>query len=267
MGAARPFPQEVQLFDSIPVIWFGVILIILLSVIIEIGFRAGRWLSGRAGQKGLNKHPMEASVTTALLGLMAFMLGFSFSMAAKRYSERRGLILEEYNHAGTLMLRADLLPDGEREVAKSLIEEYVQMRQAAVDRGSLKGVDEVMRRSEVIQQELWDRAATLRRDTGNTALNLYLTSLNQLIDTDANRRARAFANRFPDALWATLFFLVVLAAVMIGINSGLHGRRSRLASSALIVAFSVVIMLIVDLDRPVSKMVHRKGPIVPATVE
>lgn len=267
MRAVRSFPQEVQAFDSIPVIWFGVILVTLLSAIIEIGFRAGRWLSGRAGEKGLSKHPMEASVTTALLGLMAFMLGFSFSMAAKRYSERRALILEEYNHAGTLMLRADLLPGEERGVAKSLIQEYVQMRQEMVERRELKGVDEVMRRSEAIQQELWDQAVTLRRDSGNTALNLYLTTLNQLIDTDANRRARAFSNRFPDALWATLIFLVGLAAVMIGINSGLHGRRSRLASSALIVAFSVVIVLIVDLDRPVSKMVQRKGPVVPSSVE
>lgn len=264
MKTARPFPQEVQAFDSIPAIWIGVILITLLSLIIEIGFRAGRWLSGRAGEKGLSKHPMEASVTTALLGLMAFMLGFSFSMAAKRYTERRALILEDFNHVGTLMLRADLLPVEEQAKAKSLIEEYSRIRSDAMDRRTLDGIDKVIERSESIQQELWNRASTLRRETGDTALNLYITTLNQLIDTDSKRRARAFSNRFPNALWGTLFFLLILATVMIGINSGLHGRRSRLASSALIVAFSVVIVLIIDLDRPVSEIVHQRRSLMPA---
>lgn len=251
-----------QAFDSIPAIWVGVILITLLSVIIEAGFRAGRWLSVRGGEKGLSKHPMEASVTTALLGLMAFMLGFTFSMAAKRYSDLRALSLADHNHAGTLMLRADLLPDEDRDRAKALIEEYVQIRHDAVAAHDLKVLPKVFERSEAIQQQLWSAAATLRRDTGNTAINLYLTTLNQLIDTDAQRRARAFSNRFPSALWATLFFLLFLATVMIGINSGLHGRRSRLASSALIVAFSVVIVLIIDLDRPISDIVRRDGPAV-----
>ena len=264
MGSARPFPQEVQAFDSIPVFWIGIILIALLSIIIEIGFRAGRWLSGRVGERGLNKHPMEAAVTTALLGLMAFMLGFTFSMAAKRFTERRALMLEEYNQVGTLMLRADLLPDDERAVAKPLIGEYALIRRDLVDRGDLSRVDEVIARSEVIQQELWAQAARLRRDTGNTALNLYIGTLNDLIDTDAKRRAKAFSNRFPDALWATLFFLLTLATIMIGINSGLHGRRSRLASSALIVAFSVVIVLIIDLDRPVTELVHQRRTLMPA---
>ncbi|MCH7226326.1 hypothetical protein [Haloferula sp. A504] len=239
-------------------------LIVLLSVIIELGFRAGRWLSGRAGEKGLSKHPMEAAVTTALLGLMAFMLGFSFSMATKRYSERRALILEDHNTAGTLMLRADLLPAGERATAKSLIEEYVRIRKEVVDRRSLEGIEEVITRCEAIQGQLWEQAVTLRRETGDTALNLYLATLNDLIDTDAKRRAVAFSNRFPNALWGTLFFLLTIATVMLGINSGLHGRRSRLASSALIVAFSLVVVLIIDLDRPVTELVQQRRSLMPS---
>jgi hypothetical protein len=133
-----------------------------------------------------------------------------------------------------------------------------------VDRRSLEGIEAVIQRCEAIQGQLWEQAVTLRRETGDTALNLYLATLNDLIDTDARRRAVAFSNRFPNALWGTLFFLLTIATVMLGINSGLHGRRSRLACSALIVAFSLVVVLIIDLDRPVTELVQQRRSLMPS---
>lgn len=253
------FAVSVQALDFIPSPLFGLLLVAVLSLIIELGYRFGLKLSGKAGERGLSKHPMEASVTTALIGLMAFILGFSFSMASKRYSDLRALALADANHASTLMLRADLLPEEEGARARELIREYVEMRQRAVDQGDAEHLGEALKRSTEIQQELWEPAVKLRKETGDASLNLYLTTLNQLIDNDAARRAKAFSNRFPDILWFTLFFLVTLVTTMIGVNSGLHGRRSRLAGTALIVAFSLVIVLIVDLDRPSRSLVRPAG--------
>lgn len=253
-----------QAFDSIPSPVFGLLLVVALSLVIEVGYRFGLWLSGRAGERGLSKHPMEAAVSTALIGLMAFILGFSFSLATKRYTDLRALALADANHARTLMLRADLLPEADAVRAKELIREYTRIRGEAVTARHIDRVRDVMRRSTEIQDELWTRGAFLRKETGDASLNLYLTTLNQLIENDTSRRAKAFSNRFPDVLWATLFFLVILVTSMIGVNSGLHGRRSRLAGTALIIAFSLVIVLIVDLDRPQRSLVRPAGADVPA---
>lgn len=253
---------SVETLDFIPSPLFGLLLVAALSLVIELGYRFGLWLSGKAGERGLSKHPMEASVTTALIGLMAFILGFTFSMATKRYSDLRGLALTDANHASTLMLRTDLLPDGEAGKARELIREYVGIRAGAAGEKDPQKIGAVLKRSTEIQNALWKPAVRLRKESGDASLNLYLTTLNQLIDNDAARRAKAFSNRFPGVLWFTLFFLVTLVTAMIGVNSGLHGRRSRLASTALIVAFSLVIVLIVDLDRPNRSLVRPAGSMV-----
>lgn len=246
-------------FDFIPSPVLGILLVVALSLLIEIGYRFGLWLSSIVGERGLNKHPMEASVTTALVGLLAFMLGFTFSLAAKRYADLRELALADANHASTVLLRADLLPEPYRAQAKALAGEYIAIRDEASSAGNADLVPGVLRRSAEIQQELWTGAVAALKQTGDVSLNLYLTAINQLMDTDASRQSRMFSNRFPSVLWFTLFFLTGLVTAMIGVNSGLHGRRSRLASTALIVAVSLVIVLIIDLDRPFRSLIRPAG--------
>ena len=51
-------------------------------------------------------------------------------------------------------------------------------------------------------------------------------------------------------IWYTLAGLTMLTTGLLGMNSGLHGRRSRLVATIFIVAYSLVLLLIVDLDRP-----------------
>lgn len=157
------------------------------------------------------------------------------------------------------MLRADLLPENEKQQAKELIEEYVQIRMEAVTETDEVNLHSVLERSTEIQLKLWESAVAFRKESGDPAINLYLASLNQLIDVDAERRTKAFLTRFPAVLWLILFSLITLVTVTIGINSGLHGRRSRMASTALIVVFSLVIVLIVDLERPHRSLLPAAG--------
>lgn len=52
-------------------------------------------------------NPIEGS----LLGLLALLLAFTFSMSASRYEARRTVVLSEANNIGTVILRCDLYPD------------------------------------------------------------------------------------------------------------------------------------------------------------
>ena len=75
----------------------------------EIGF----WFGRRKHRDSEDSHQLGA-IQGAILGLLALLLGFSFSAASERFSGRVQLIVEEANAIGTVWLRIDLLPDAKQ---------------------------------------------------------------------------------------------------------------------------------------------------------
>ena len=51
------------------------------------------------------------AMVRATLGLLAFILAFTFGLAAARFDTRRQVLLDEANAIGTTYLRAGMLPD------------------------------------------------------------------------------------------------------------------------------------------------------------
>ena len=70
------------------------------------------------------------AIVGAILGLLAFMLAFTFSLAASRFEARRQGVLDEANAIGTTYLRARFLPQPQRDEAARLLREYVDVRGA-----------------------------------------------------------------------------------------------------------------------------------------
>jgi hypothetical protein len=52
---------------------------------------------------------------SAVLGLLALLLGFTFAMAVDRFEQRRTLVLDEVNAISTAYLRTQLLQAPHRE--------------------------------------------------------------------------------------------------------------------------------------------------------
>ena len=57
-------------------------------------------------------------------------------------------------------------------------------------------------------------------------------------------------NRLPTAIVATLYGIAFLALTAMGYGAGLADSRTAIPSVMLILTFSAIIVLIVDLDRP-----------------
>jgi hypothetical protein len=70
----------------------------------------------------------EGYIVSAVLGLLALLLGFTFSMAADRFDARRLLVLDEANAIGTAYLRAQLLPEPHRTRTSELLVRYTDNR-------------------------------------------------------------------------------------------------------------------------------------------
>src|SRR3954464_4565803 len=100
------------------ILFFGMLLMVF------IGRMAGKaWGKEEAEPKG-----GVGSILSALFGLSAFILAFTFGMSASRYSNVRDLIVEESNDIGTALLRSDLYPDSIRDAFRADFKRYMNAR-------------------------------------------------------------------------------------------------------------------------------------------
>ena len=243
--------------DSISLWVIGIVLVATFSVIIELGYQLG---SRVVVERGLSKHPVESAVCNSLLGLMAFMMAFTFGASVTRCSKLRDLALADANVAGRLSLVTDTLPEVEGNRSRELVKEYVEIRSSAIRGQDPQKIKEMLGRSLEIQKELWQIGNEIRREAGGAAVRLYTSEVLKLIENDTSRQTTAFYNRLPAMIWIILGFLAMLAFMVLGLSSGLHGQRSRLVATVFIVAYAFVFVLIVDLDRPMHSLFTMQDP-------
>ena len=235
--------ESVGLFDPLP-LWFlllATVAVVFFSV--ELGFRLARYRKQRSA--GENDGPVGGMVG-ATLALLAFMLAFTFGLAASRY-DRRQVVLEEANAIGTTYLRAAMLSEPIRAESRGLLREYVDVRLEAAQGGN---VGQAISTSEQLHERLWSQAVAAAEKDRSPITGLFIQSLNEVIDLHAKRVMVGLRSRVPGAIWIVLYLLAILAMAAMGYQEGLTSTRRSLAALALVLAFSLVLILIVDLDRP-----------------
>jgi hypothetical protein len=230
--------------NAIPLwgLFLGTLLLVLLSI--EGGFRLG---GARHRQSPAEKEAPVGSMVGATLGLLAFLLAFTFGSAASRFDVKRQLLLDEANAIGTTYLRAGLLPAEHRDEVRRLLAEYVDVRLEATRTGVL---DEALRRTDELHRLLWAHAESAgASDPRSEVAGLFIQSLNEVIDLHAKRITAGLRNPIPSTIWLTLYVLSALALGAMGYHGGLTGTSRSLATLVVAVAFSVVMWVIADLDR------------------
>ena len=187
------------------------------------------------------------AMVASILGLVALVLGFTFSLAASRFEDRRMVVLDEANAIGTTFLRARLLPEPHAAEVARLLREYVEIRIAAARDGK---IDEAIARSEAIHELLWAQAAAAaEKDRGSVMTGIFIQSLNEVIDLHAKRVLVVLRSRIPLVIWIGVLGLAALGMASLGYQSGLSATRRSPAMLALVMAFAVVLYFITDLDR------------------
>lgn len=233
-----------QPLDIIPILLVFPFTILVGLIAAEIGFRVGMWLQKRNGQR---KDPSLSAMVGASLGLLAFLLAFLVGSAGDRFNARRLLVIDDANAIGTTELRARYLPEPYRTASRNLLKEYVDVRVNAA-RGVDLGLS--VARAEQIQGDLWNGVEAMvgeKRDS--ETLSLYIDALNHMIDVHGERIA-AVSSRVPPTVLFGVYIIAVLSMALVGYSNSSDGSRSWIALIALLLMFSAVITLIIDLDRP-----------------
>jgi hypothetical protein len=234
--------MQAELLDNVPLWGILAWIIVLLCLGLEGGFRFGKWRKQRAPDE---KEQVAGAIVASILGLIALVLGFTFSLAAQRFDARRMGVLDESNAIGTTWLRTRFLPEPQQSQSDRLLREYVELRVRIVQEGQ---IESAVARSSELQSLLWNQAVQARQASDSISTGLYIQSLNQMIDLQATRLLAA-RSRIPLILWIALYFLAALGMAAVGYQSGLAAGRHSLAAIALILAFLCVLYLIADLDR------------------
>jgi len=181
-------------------------------------------------------------------------LALTFNATASRFDARKQLLLDEVNAIGTAYLRADFLESADKNLSKKLLLNYVQVRANALSETIT--IQEVISRSEAIQKELWSIAKTYPKgDVKGPLTNSYIVSLNEIFDLHTSRVTVGLLYQIHPMVWLTLILVSSFSMSVIGFQFGYDGGRRASLCLVLATTFSLVLLLIVDLDRPAAGMI------------
>lgn len=237
---------------SLPLLWLGLFLLMLLAEALGAALRRGR-RHGDGDGKG-----QEEIILSAVLGLLALLLGFTFSLAVDRFEIRRQLVLQEANAIGTAYLRAQLLEEPDRTRMSRLLVRYTDTR-IALATAAPRQTRALLKANDALVTEIWKAVKAsyppIRQDPFAA---VYVDAINSMIDIGSARVVARLA-RVPPAVLIVLFVYVLTAAAVIGYV--LQGARSRFTASFLLGLLSLFLVLIVDVNRPRAGAVREgQGP-------
>lgn len=222
-------------------------IVLLLAVSGEIGFRAGR----RAKDSKESFRSLMNGTGAAMLGLLGLLLGFSLSMAVSRWDVRHDVIVNEANAIGTIWLRAGLLEEPLRSDLRNTLHEYTKARIALggsrSDRSSLRAARS---KSESLHASIWSVVERANQpDQSNAVLSSIINAANEVIDIH-ELRLSSIENYLPAPLFLVLITVASLAMGFLAWAFGAANQGGRTAIVMLGLLIGVVLLLIMDVNRP-----------------
>jgi hypothetical protein len=231
------------LINALP-LWILFVLTATMSIIaVEAGTRLAKVVLRR--QEKEPEGPL-GSLVNSVLGLLALILAFAFGMTAARFDARKQLVLEEANATRSCYLRAGLLPENQKLEIRRLLRDYVEIRL----NGTMANVAEILQQSAELQDRLWIQGESLvKADMDSELRTLFLGSLNQVFEINESRKTVGLLYRIPGTIWLSLYALTLLSMLAIGYQIGMSGARRLSGMPVMAGAFSLVIVMIADIDR------------------
>ena len=204
---------------------------------------------GRRARRRREEQPDQlATIQGATLGLLALLLGFSFALAAGRFSDRVQLIVSEANAIGTAWLRSDLMPQGESAELHKILADYTDQRIIFYDAEDKAGQAAAAARSEVLQTRMWALVSSEAKAKPALA-NVLLPPFNDLIDLHASRLAAA-SRHMPAMLLLLLLSCSLVSVASVGYGCGVAGKRNVVLTTALTFLISGALWATIDMDHP-----------------
>ena len=239
--------QGWQLFDSLPfwAIFIGTLLLVLLAV--EGGYSWARYRRQHsAKEREREKEAAVGAMVGTVLGLLALLLAFTFAKSADHFHVRRVALFDEASAIRTMYSRTALIAEPQRTEVRKILRDYVD------DRLAWTGSDTTSpaAASSALLDRLSAQAiAAWEKNPSPQVVTLIVGGANDVVRLNAER-VEVNRSRIPGAVWAVLYLIAVLSLGAMGYHCGVSGTTRSPVMLGVGIVFSLVIVLIVDLDRP-----------------
>src|SRR5262249_30243203 len=147
-------------------------------------------------------------VLGATLTLLGLLIGFTFSMAAGRYEQRKNYEADEANAIGTEYLRADLLPAANAARARELLVKYLDLRISFYTERSEDRLGQIDKETAHSQTLLWTEAREGAAAQPTPTVALAAAGMNEVLDRQGYTEA-AWRNRLPEEAWVLMVAIAV----------------------------------------------------------
>ncbi|MBX9728033.1 MAG: hypothetical protein K2X31_03905 [Sphingopyxis sp.] len=237
-----------MMLDSMPLWLLGGVIFLVLLVALELGFRVHAIISRR--DKPDTDRPDMDFLLSAAMGLLALLLGFTFSLALNRHEDRRELVIAEANAISTSWLRIQALDEPARAELAQLFRDYALARIAwSRAHDSDEGASEAaLGQSTALQPQIWASARdALRTSRGVVDAKTLLDPINESFDLATERIIQREA-QIPNEILAILGLYLLVSTAMIGWRLDGAGRRLPVASAMTVALLSLAAVAIIDLD-------------------
>jgi hypothetical protein len=219
-----------------------------MLIVLEFGRRLGE---KRLAENSEAAKSGSGAVESAVFGLMALLIAFTFSGAATRFDVRRAMIVSEANDIGTAWLRLDLLPVTAQPPLREKFREYVDARLAVYDKlPDFAAAKVELARAAALQSEIWKDSVAACRDSGSApATMLLLPALNDMFDITTTRTVAAWTHA-PVVIYVMLGMLVLAGSLLAGYGMANGKARNWFHAAAFALIMSLAIYVILDFEFP-----------------
>ena len=216
--------------------------LILVLAALELGYQ---WANRRKAKLKPENESTVGGVVAATLGLLAFLLAVTFGIAADAFHARKVALTEETSAIEMSYHLTDLASEADGAQVRALLRQYVDERL----RFGSNQPDPRGNSADELLDQLWKAAATVAKtNPGN--FDVFLGYIGRVVELQQERLMVRERSRIPRDYWVVLYIVALLALATVGYHVGVGGKGRTPVMLAVALAFSVVIMVIADLDRP-----------------
>jgi len=182
----------------------------------------------------------------ATLTLLGLLIGFTFSMAAGRYDQRKNYEEEEANAIGTEYVRVDYLPAADAAKVRALLKEYTALRIEYYLRITPEQVQQNNLHTADVQSKLWAAIIPATTAQPDPVRALVVSGMNDVLNRQGYTQA-AFLNRVPIAAWLLMIAIAVFCNFLLGYRAK---GKAKVMFLILPVAIAISFFLVSDIDSP-----------------
>jgi hypothetical protein len=231
------------------------IVVLAIVTLALTAFLIGGYVRPLIGQEG-RQNDLQAQkgfLLSSAIGVLALLLGFTFSIAITRFEARRQLIIEQANEVMAISVWSRAADHAEQEQIHDLLLKFVETTVAAGKSDDPLETSQLIAQGRTFEDRILEKCVTAAHTSPNdiTSNNL-LRSAEDLAEISV-RRVAARRGHVPVRVYITLF--TNLAFVAAGIGFEFTGRPRYIIGTVLLFLLSLTLTLIIDLDRPIDSKI------------